>query len=295
MDLDLRQLECFIAVAEEQHFGRAAARLYMTQPPLTRRIARLERDLGAHLFLRTSQGTKITPAGEALLREARRIVAMTQRAIEVTQLAEAGQVGQLVVGYFGSTVLDVVPRLLADFREAVPGIDFKLERYPKNEQADALIDGRIHVGFGRNYPETDGVVCRKIIDEPIFVAMPSNHELADASSVRLADIADEPHVLFPRDRPSFADQVMQMFTSAKLSIQPRAEAEDVVGALFYVASGRGVAVVPRSATAVAMATLVFVPVEDAPYEDISCIYRVADPPPVLRVFLEFLDGWSPPV
>lgn len=290
--LELRQLECFVTVAEEGHFGRAAMRLHMSQPPLTRRITRLERDLEVTLFVRTHSGATLTAAGEALLIEARRILANTVRAAEITRMVSVGAAGELVVGYYGSTGFDVVPRLLRAFNQTYPNIDVKIQQLPKHEQVDALRDGRIHVGFGRFFREEPGIRIRQLGREPLLLAVHAFHDLAEVTSVSIADLANEPIVVYPRARPSFADHVVQLFEAENLSINVAAEAEDVVNALLYVAIGRAVAFVPHAGTRAALPDIRFLPVKGAPGLHVNCVYPEGDLPPALRSFLSFVDTWA---
>lgn len=293
--LDIRQLECFIVVAEEGHVGRAALRLHMTQPPLTRRITRLEQEVGVQLFHRTPVGMELTEPGAVLLDRAYRIVRLSEHAVERTRLAEAGQIGQLVVGHFGSTIFDAVPRLLRGFAQAHPQVTFVLERAPKNVQADAIRDGRMHLGFSRRYRDEPGLVSRQVTTEPLFVATPSTHPLLQQGEIRLSDLRDENLVLFPAaPRPSFADDVSQMCKQAGFTVRAAREAEDAVTALAYVAAGGLSAIVPRSATTIAMPGLAYVPLADGPQLELSCLYRAAEPAPALRAFLRFLDTWPAP-
>jgi DNA-binding transcriptional LysR family regulator len=293
MALDLRQLECFIAVAEEGNIGRAALRLHMTQPPLTRRIQRLERDVGADLFIRTSRGIEITSPGLALLEQARRIVALSARAVEITQASQAGESGQLVVGYFGSTIFGAVPRLLADFSAAHPGVEIRLERQPKSDQIEALRDGTIHIAFSRLYGDEPGLVVRDLATEPLYVALAARHQWYGCRQLRVADLAGQPLVLFPRARPSFADEVVKLCTAAGFKPRVHSEAEDAVTALAQVAIGSGVAVVPESACNIALPGLGFTSLADAPEQSLSCIHRQADTTPVLVALLSFIDRWRP--
>lgn len=290
--LDIRQLECFIAVAEELHVGRAAARLHMTQPPLTRRINRLERDLGVRLFRRTPAGVELTEPGAVLLDRAYRIVSLSEHAVERTRLADSGQVGQLVVGYFGSTIFDAVPRLLRGFLQSHPEVTLRLERAAKNVQADAVLDGRMHVGFSRLHREEPGLRVRRIDSEPLFVAVPAAHPVLRQGEVRVADLRDEDMVLFPAaPRPSFADEVSQLCKQAGFAVRVAREAEDVVTALAYVAASGLSAVVPRSATTIGLPGVAFVPLTDAPPQDLSCLHRDGEAGPLLRAFLAYLDRW----
>ncbi len=290
--LDIRQLECFIAVAEERHFGRAAVRLHMTQPPLTRRMNRLERDIGVRLFRRTAVGVELTEPGAVLLDRAYRMVRLSEHAVERTRLADAGQVGQLVVGYFGSTIFDAVPRLLRGFLHVHPEVTVRLERAAKNVQAEAVLDGRMHVGFSRLYREEPGLRVRRIDREPLFVAVPATHALLRQGEVRVADLRDTDLVLFPAaPRPSFADEISQLCRHAGFAVRATREAEDVVTALAYVAASGLCSVVPRSATSIALAGVAFVPLADAPAQDLSCLHRAGDPAPLLGAFLRYLDSW----
>jgi LysR family transcriptional regulator, benzoate and cis,cis-muconate-responsive activator of ben and cat genes len=288
--VDIRQLECFIAVAEERHVGRAAARLHMTQPPLTRRISRLEREIGAQLFTRTLTGVELTSAGLVLLERAYRIVALAENAIERTRLADAGEAGALAVGYFGSVIYDLVPRLLREFLGARPHVQVVIERETKDLQAEAIRDGRMHIGFSRQYPPEPDLAVRHIIAEPLFAAIPGDHPLLDRTEVRLEDIRSEPLVLFPSaPRPSFADEVARLLMRTGSPARIRAEASDVVTALTYVSVARLFAVVPKSATNVTMPGVAYVPLVDAPPETLSCIYRATQTPALVRAFLDHLD------
>lgn len=197
LPVDLRQFECFIVVAEEGNVSRAAARLHMTQPPLTRRIVRLERAVGVRLFIRTPSGVELTEAGTLLLDQAYRIVQLTEHAIDRARLADAGQAGSLVVGYFGSPMFDAVPRLLRAFLETRPAVSLVLERAAKNMQADAIRDGRMHLGFSRQYRSEPGLAVRHVASEPLYLALPEAHPLLQAGKAELGDLREQQLVLFP--------------------------------------------------------------------------------------------------
>ncbi|MET7992134.1 LysR family transcriptional regulator [Amycolatopsis sp. NPDC005232] len=288
--VDVRQLECFIAVAEERHVGRAAARLHMTQPPLTRRISRLEREIGAQLFLRTVTGVELTAAGLVLLEQGYRIVALAENAVERTRLAHAGEAGALSVGYFGSMIFGLVPQVLRAFLRTRPEVRVVIERVTKDVQAEAIRDGRMHLGFSRQYPPEPDLAVRNLVAEPLYVAMPDDHPLLSKPEVRLADIQAERLVLFPSSpRPGFADEIVQLLMRTGGPSRVDAEASDIVTALAYVATAQMCAVVPRSATNVAMPGVVYVPLSDAPAESLSCIYRATETPTLVRAFLDHLD------
>ncbi|GAA3083477.1 LysR family transcriptional regulator [Pseudonocardia yunnanensis] len=291
--LDIRQLECFIAVAEELHMGRAASRLHMTQPPLTRRINRLEHDLGVRLFARHSGGMQLTEPGAVLLDRAYRIVRLSDHAVERTRLADRGHVGELAIGYFGTTIFDAVPRLLRGFLGRHPEVALRLELAPKNVQAEAIADGRMHIGFSRFYRDEPGLTVRRVCTEPVFVALPDSHPLLRRGEVRVADLRDEEIVLFPSaPRPSFADEISQICNDAGFVVRVACEAEDAVTALSYVAASGLCAIVPRSATCIGLPGVSFALLGDARWQDLSCLHRAGEVAPVARSFLNYLDNWT---
>ena len=196
--MDLRQMRYFLALAEERNFTRAAERLHMAQPPLTRQIRTLEDELGAMLFVRTSKGVDLTEAGQALLDEVPNLLSLAQRARERTVAASQGLSGRLDVGIFGSGVLDVIPRILARFHAERPEVKIVLHNLTKTEQIEALRERRISVGFNRLLPPEDDLKVETILRETMAVALPETHRLARQKEIRIADLSDQPMILYPR-------------------------------------------------------------------------------------------------
>jgi DNA-binding transcriptional LysR family regulator len=186
-----------------------------------------------------------------------------------------------------------VPRLLADFSVANLGIDIRLERQQEHQQVEALRDGRIHLGFSRLYGDEPGMTTLDLVTEPLFVAMATRHQWSGRDQLRVADPSGEELVLFPRARPSFADEVLKLCASAGFKPRIHGEAEDAVTALAQVAIGSGVAVGPESACNIALPGLGFAPLVDAPHQSLSCIYRDDDSTPVLLALLSFFDRGDP--
>jgi DNA-binding transcriptional LysR family regulator len=215
-------------------------------------------------------------------------VQLTDHAIERARLADTGHAGSLVVGYFGSVIFGVLPRILREFREQNPDADLILERAPKNVQADAIRDGRMHVGFARRHGIEPGLAVRSIPGEPLYVAVPTGHRSAGTGEVTVSALAGAPMALFPTERPSFADEVTQLFARSGTPLSVAREAEDVVTALAYVAAARLCAVVPGSATHLALPGVEFVPLADSPCEPLSCLYRPGDVPAPLGALLRQL-------
>jgi len=235
--MDLKQMRYFLAVAEERNFTRAAERLHMAQPPLTRQIQALEEDIGAPLFVRTPRGVSLTEAGQALLDEVPNLLALAQRAKERAVLASEGQSGRLDIGIFGSGVLDVIPRILAKFHADRPEVRIVLHSLSKHEQVEALRERRISVGFNRLVPPDDDLVVEEVLRESMTVALPARHPLARQTAVSIPDLSDQPLILYPRlPVAGLAQQVMQAFNREKSVLRIEQEVEDVLTAVAASAS-----------------------------------------------------------
>ncbi|WP_060937659.1 LysR family transcriptional regulator [Mycolicibacterium chlorophenolicum] len=289
MVLDPRQLECFIAVAEELNLNRAAIRLHMSQPPLTRRIQRLERDLGVELFRRTPGGMELTEAGAVFLERAYRIVALSTCAVERTRLASNGEIGHLSVGYYDPAILTGIPELIRGFLDQHRLVTVSFELIAKHNQIDYLRDKVLHVGFGRHYPDEPGIVCRPVMSEPLYVAMHRSRALDWRSPATIADLRHQPLVVYPTMRPEFADEVIDLCLRAGFTPRVTIEAEDVVSCLAYVALGIAIAVVPDSATRTKPDDVDFIPLQDAPPAPLYCAHLRDNSAPTLRLFVDYLD------
>lgn len=294
--MDLRQMRYFLAVAEERHMGRAAERLHMAQPPLTRQIHALEEELGAPLFTRTPKGMELTEAGQTLLDEVPNLLALAQRARERTRAAGRGETGRLDVGLFGSGVLDVIPRMLARFHAERPDVKIVLHTMTKAEQLDALRERRISVGFNRLVPPEPDLVIETVLREQMRVALPEGHRLCAQAVVRIPDLQGEPMILYPNlPLPGLAQQVMQAFAQEGTPLQIEQEVEDVLTAVALVAGGFGACITTASSESLRLPGVVYRPLDCAHLRDIelSCIHRRGDGSPVLGAFLAVVRGSSP--
>jgi DNA-binding transcriptional LysR family regulator len=291
--MDLKQMRHFLAVAEERHIGRAAERLHMAQPPLTRQIHALEAELGTALFIRTPKGMELTEAGQTLLDEVPNLLTLAQRACERTRAAGQGVIGRLDVGLFGSGVLDVIPRLLARFHAQRPEVRIVLHTMTKAEQLDALRERRISVGFNRLVPPEPDLVIETVLRERMRVALPDTHRLCAQASVSIPDLAGEPLILYPNlPLPGLAQQVMQAFAREGTPLQVEQEVEDVLTAIALVAGGFGACITTASSESLRLPGVVYRPLECAYLKDIelSCIHRRGDGSPVLAAFLAVVRG-----
>jgi DNA-binding transcriptional LysR family regulator len=285
-----RKLGYFIAVAEAGHVGRAAERLRISQPPLTRQIQALEAELGVALFQRTARGVTLTEAGEQLLADARNIGVMMDQATERAQRAGRGQVGRLDVGLYGSASFDIVPRLLAEFGGRYPDVKVVLHYAQAPQQVEALRQGRVHVVFERLLPEEPEIVTELVAREPVIVALPVDHPLARERSVAAAKLRNEPMIV-QRAMNSALSTVADGICRAH-GFQPRAvqDASDVVTATIAAASNRAVCLVPASMRNVRIPGIVYRPLRSAvaAYMELHCFYLRDNPMPLLQSFLSSL-------
>lgn len=296
--MDLRQMRYFLALAEERNFTRAAERLHMAQPPLTRQIRGLEEEIGATLFLRTTKGVELTEAGLALLDEVPNLLSLAQRAKERTLAASRGLSGRLDVGIFGSGVLDVIPRILARFHAERPEVKIVLHSLSKSEQIDALRERRISVGFNRLVPPEDDLVVETVLRESMVVALPARHPLAlrkELRELRITDLSDQPLILYPRlPIAGLAQQVMQAFHREKSLLSVEQEVEDVLTAIALVAGGFGVCVTTASTASLRLPGVVYRPLVSKHLSEIelSCLYRRSDESALLVAFVSVVREFA---
>jgi DNA-binding transcriptional LysR family regulator len=286
--VELRHLRYFICVAEEKNIGRAALRLHISQPPLTRQIQQLEEQIGVQLFKRTNRGVELTDAGRVLYDDARNIMGMTERAVERSSKAAQGLLGRVDVAIFGSGIFGAIPRLMRAFREAHPEVSIFLHNMVKDEQIDALRHGRITLAFNRLMRPVDGLVSETLLTEQLYVAIPTDSPLVGRTAVSMSELEHVPLVLFPTGaRPSFIDRVHDMCRACHFTPVVAQEVGDVVHAVALVATGFGVTLVPQSATAMALPGITYRPLHhpDNAHVDLCCIYRDDDQSPILQSLL----------
>lgn len=245
--MDFRHLKYFVAVADEQNFTRAAERLHISQPPLSRQIQDLEDELGTPLFERGSRPLKLTDAGRFFYGHATRLLEQAAQAVRSTKrIAQLER--RLVIGFVASTMYGALPLLVRKFRAACPQTELALTEMSTVEQIEALKVGRIDVGFGR-VRQDDPSIKREILrEERLVVAIPGEHELAASDGpLTLAEVAAHPLLVYPRTpRPSYADQVLSLFRDLALEPVSVHELQEMQTALGLVASGMGLCVVPAS-------------------------------------------------
>jgi DNA-binding transcriptional LysR family regulator len=256
--MDLRQLRYFVAVAEERHYGRAAQRLHMSQPPLSMQIKALERELGIELLERTSRRVALTDAGRAFLERARTILGAVEEAREVARGAEQGTQGRLEVGFISSATLSLLPPSIRLFRERFGGVELELKELTSAQQIDALYEGGIRVGLVRLPLRAPGIRFEPVLEERLVVALPSGHALEDLDRLSLETIADLPLIFFTRQLiPGFHAQIVELFQRVGAFPKVAQHAVHLQTIVGLVASGVGIAILPSSAQRVSREGVVY--------------------------------------
>lgn len=296
--MELRHLRYFVAVADEQNISRAAARLHVSQPPLTRQIKQLEEELETQLFERSSRGVTLTDAGRVFLADARRLLEQVDIASHRARRAASGELGRIDVALFGTGIYGAIPHLLRAHRFELPDVEVVLHNMTKQEQLDALARGSIDLAFNRLMRPVPGLVSEVLMTEPLLVAAPEEHPVAQQPATELSALRDLPMVLFPTGyRPSFIDRVRDMCLAVGFEPDVRAEVADVVHGIAMVATGGAFCLVPHSATNVRIPGVSYVPLADRPRleVDLCCIYRSDDEAPVLQRLLSSMRRAAPGV
>ena len=245
--MNLHRLRYFVAVAEELHFGRAAERLHMSQPPLSQQIRLLERELDTPLFDRSTRRVALTDAGAFLYPEAVRLLSAADGVDRLMDQHRHGRAGTLRVGFVDSAAYEVMPRVLSEYRRRWPRVGYELHTMSSDEQVQALRTGRIDLGIGRAAADARSVEATLVMHEPLLVAAGAAHRLAAAPAAGLRDLADEPIIGFDRNvSPSLHAVLASMLAEEGVAYDPIIEATEYATILGFVAAGEGVAIVPSS-------------------------------------------------
>ena len=245
--MELRHLRYFVAVAEECNFTRAAKRLHIAQPPLSRQIQQLEEALGVQLFERNARPLKLTDTGRFFYQHAVQLLAQTAELESMTK--RVGKIERsLSLGFVGSTLYGMLPKIIRRFRSENSAVELSLHEMSTMDQIKALKEGRIDVGFGRIRHEDPSVRRVVLREERMIVALPVGHSLSLAKPVlSLHDLIGETLIIFPKaPRPSYADQVLAAFHDRALKPYRIYETRELQIALGLVAAGEGISIVPSS-------------------------------------------------
>lgn len=256
---DLNQLRCFVTVAEELHFGRAAMRLHMTQPPLTRQIQLIEHSIGTPLFTRTNRMVRLTSAGRSLLPEAHTILRLAEKARLSALRAGLGEAGRIVVGFTATAGYEFLPEMLGRLRHTLPDVDLELREMVSRQQIDALSNRQLDIGLLRQLPaDRDDLLSVCVARETLVAALPPDHPLARRASLHLRDFNGRQLVMYsPDDAQYFHELVRHVF--ARIGARPNygQHVSQIHSMLAVVRSGLGAALVPESASRLGYGGVVF--------------------------------------
>ena len=296
MSIELRQLRYFVAVAEEMHFGRAARRLHMTQPPLSQAIQALETRLGAEVFHRTRRSVTLSAAGLALLPEARRLLSQAEALPSIAQRAAAGESGSLSIAFVSMADYSVMPQALREFRGAYPLVQIQLHEATTDLQLEMLSTGEIDLGMlvmplpDKLKAEFDSL---PVLSEPLMLALPEGL-VRKRGPVSLTQLADQPLIVFPRRlAPAFHDKILGRFHEAGLTPRIGQEAIQMQTIVGLVSAGMGIALVPQSVSNLQRPGVEYRTLKEAGAPiDMGLAWRRDNNSPVLAAFIELMRKTS---
>lgn len=288
--MDMRQLRYFVAVAEEKHFGRAAQRLHMAQPPLSQQIKQLEEQLGTQLLVRTTRKVDLTPAGELLLVRARLLLAEVDKVEQDVRLVGQGASGVLRIGVSGTATYRLMPRIVQAARVDMPGLRLNVQGEMLTPQMEiALEEERLDVAILRP-PVRSGQLSLKFLEQDeLVVALPEEHELASRGLLDLTDLAGEPFISYPLT--SAVNQIaLEACRKAGFSPQIVQETRETSTMLAFVSAGMGVALVPTTRRMFALQGIVFRQLRNAPAVDLAVAWKTGNESALLGRFLDLFDS-----
>jgi DNA-binding transcriptional LysR family regulator len=284
--IEIRQLRYFQAVAEELHFGRAAARVAIAQPALSRQVQQLEAAIGTPLLRRTQRRVELLPAGALLLERTRMILHELEHAAIDARRTGAGELGRLSVGFIHSSTYGLLPSIIGRFRELYPAIELELHEMPITGQHEALLRGVIDVGLLRVQRASAELEVVPIMEDPLVLALPAMHPLAQRKALKLRAVADDPFVMFGKGASAlFHERIQAMCERAGFQpkvVQNATQIHTVVG---LVGAGLGVAIVPLTARNLHPEQVRFVRLSDPPeHVHVALAWRRGHETPAIRSF-----------
>ena len=299
MPLLSRGLAAFIAVAEELHFGRAARRLHISQPPLSQQIRQFEEEVGATLFSRTTRSVQLTAAGRLMLEHARRLMLDADATVKTVQRLARGEAGSMTLGFTHSTVYDVLPKVLRVFHARLPDVDLDFKQFTSGLLVEGVRSGRVDVALVRWSPSMrDPDLEAEIVSrDRMLLLMPADHELAALEAVPMAAIDGVPFIGYSAEDSRYFHEVVDSLC-ARHQVRPRIVRESFLPTMLALVEARmGLALVPAAAVPMLDRGLAARPlahvVEALDFADLHCVWRRDNANPVVRAFTEMLLEASP--
>lgn len=293
---DLNQLRCFVAVAEELHFGRAAVRLNMTQPPLSRQIQVLERVLAVTLLDRTSRSVRLTKTGRAFLPEAQRLLKSAENAAQLARRVNIGLAGSLKIAFTAASSYHFLPELVKAAAVELADVDLSLREMVTKDQIEALISGEADIGLMRPPITRSELTSMQVQAEPLLAAVPEGHRLASAEAVTLQDFDGEPLVMYAaHEARYFHDLIVSLFASAKVLPNYVQHLTQIHSILSLVRAGIGCAIAPESASAIRYEGVHFKPLrlKTPTYAELYMVWRRDLSNPAVERILQVARSMEP--
>lgn len=288
-DIEIRHLRYFLAVSETLHFGKAAEKLRMAQPPLSQQIRNLERILGYSLFDRTTRGVKLTTAGHFFAERARDTILKLQDDVEMTRRLASGKEGILNIGFSGSVMLTALPKAIKVYRRLRPQVELRLRELVTAEQIPALLDGTLAIGFLRDGEPRDGLCLETVLREPYLAVLPAHHQLARNKSVAPGDLRGEPFVLFARRMGNLAyDRTMACCEEAGFRPTLVQEAPQWPTVLRLVAAGLGISLAPACVGNLTMPGVAYRRLRSRHWSSVDISMKNDSNQPAAEAFLEIV-------
>jgi DNA-binding transcriptional LysR family regulator len=295
--MELRHLKYFVAVAEELNFARAARRVHIAQPSLTKQIQQLEQELGFPLFYRTKKKVELLDTGHVLLDEAQRLLGQAEKAIQSVQKTHTGQSGRLVIGFSPSAAPEVLPRILRKYHALYPNVIVDLVEITAPKSAALLLESTMSVALVRSpsFASRDLFYFETILRERFVVALPDSHRLAKQDSIRIKTLANEP-LIVPPLKPGwgYSEAIFQIFRDHEIEPRIAEEATQALAVITLVAGGFGIALTPASLSNLRVPGVTYRPIEGrSRTTELSMVWKRDSRASTLRAFIDTVRGEYP--
>ncbi len=291
--LNLNHLNCFIAVAEELSFSRAATRLNMTQPPLTRQIQMLEHQVGATLLVRSTRSVNLTAAGRTFLTEAKQIIELTNRASEKARKTESGEMGQLTISFVSCAIYQNLPSLINQIEQLQPGVSISLREMSTAHQLEALRLRQVDLAVVRKSPLPQGINSRLLLKEKFLLAMPAGHPLASQEDVALSHLHQQSFINYDATswRP-FHDMITMTLNSHGIEPKYIHSVSSTVAILSLINGNMGLALVPEHSKTIRFDNVIFreLPELGDLYSELLLVWLEDNDNPLLPALLDSLHN-----
>jgi DNA-binding transcriptional LysR family regulator len=291
-EIELRHFRYFVAVAEELHFGKAAKRLHMAQPPLSQAIRKLEARLGHPLFVRHTREVTLTAAGRTLLERVRRTLAKVDDDLDAARRIGRGEVGTLTVGFAGSVMLTALPIALREYRRRYPAVNLRLREMVTAAQLESLVEGSLDVGLLRDPGDQPALLVEILLREPFVAIVPRKLRLAEKCQISARDLKHEPFVLFAREMgPEAYDRTIRLCQSAGFMPRVIQEASQWYTVIRLIEAGFGVSIAPACVANFSFAGVCYLPLHRVTAQtEVALGIATGEPKPTVAAFRQVLRG-----